>query len=189
MNFCSECGHPVEHRIPEGDDRKRYICTRCEIIHYQNPRVIVGCLITHGEQILLCRRAIEPRKNYWTVPAGFLENGETMLHGALRESREEACAEVSGEQLYRLFDIPHINQVYVFYRAQLHNGQFGIGPESLEVKLFDEQDIPWDQLAFPVVTDLLTEFLDDRKRGEYPVRVDQPGPLWAEHTGWNKKRS
>lgn len=187
MNYCSDCGKPVEQRIPDGDDRLRYICTHCDIIHYQNPRVIVGCLITRGEQVLLCRRAIEPRKHYWTIPAGFLENGETMLHGALRESQEEACAEVDGETLYRLFDIPRINQVYVFYRGELRGEHFGVGPESLEVKLFDEKDIPWAELAFPVVTDMLTEYFQDRKTGSFPVRVQQPGPLWAEHTGWNKK--
>lgn len=187
MNYCSECGKPVDKRIPEGDDRLRYICDHCNIIHYQNPRVVVGCLITEGDKILMCRRAIEPRKNYWTLPAGFMENGETMLQGALRESQEEACAEVKGETLYRLFDIPHINQVYVFYRGELKDGAFAAGPESLEVQLFDESEIPWKDIAFPVVTDLLTEYLDDRKKGVFPVRVDQPSPLWAEHTGWNKR--
>ncbi|WP_372760363.1 NUDIX hydrolase [Litorivivens sp.] len=187
MNYCSECGKPVAQRVPEGDDRLRYICDHCDTIHYQNPRVVVGCLITEGDKILLCRRAIEPRKNFWTIPAGFMENGETMLQGALRESQEEACAEVQGETLYRLFDIPRINQVYVFYRGTLKNGAFDAGPESLEVRLFDEDEIPWSELAFPVVTDLLMEYLEDRKTGQYPVRIDQPGPLWAEHTGWNKR--
>lgn len=187
MKFCSECGKAVEQKIPDGDDRLRHVCSCCNIIHYHNPRVIVGCLISQSEQVLLCRRAIEPRKNFWTIPAGFLENDETMLHGALRETQEEACAEVDNATLYRLFDIPHINQVYVFYRGELCADKYDIGPESLEVKLFDENDIPWGELAFPVVTDLLTEYFQDRKTGHYPVRVEQPGPLWVEHTGWSNK--
>lgn len=186
MNYCSECGKAVEHRIPEGDDRPRYVCDHCNIIHYQNPRVVVGCLITRQDKILLCRRAIEPRKNFWTIPAGFMENGETMLHGALRESMEEACAAVENEYLYRLFDIPRIHQVYVFYRGELRGDSYGVGPESLEVGLFEEGEIPWSELAFPVVTDILTEYLEDRKRGEYPVRISEPSSLWAEHTGWKK---
>ena len=155
MKFCSACGNPVTQRVPEGDDRPRFVCDHCNIIHYQNPRVVVGCLPVAGSRVLLAKRAIEPQKGLWTLPAGFMENGETLLQGALRETWEEAQAKVVDEQLYRLFDIPHINQVYVFYRGNLDGG-YGVGPESLEVALFEEDEIPWAQLAFPIVTDLLT---------------------------------
>jgi ADP-ribose pyrophosphatase YjhB (NUDIX family) len=119
-----------------------------------------------------------------------MENGETMLDGALRETLEEAAAKVKDEALYRLFDIPHINQVYVFYRGDL-DGDFGVGPESLESKLFSEADIPWSELAFPIVTDVLTEYFEDRKTGQYPIRVSTPSPLWAKQVGWkpNSKKT
>lgn len=181
MKFCSECAAPLREMIPEGDNRPRYVCSACDTIHYQNPRVVTGCLVTAGRQVLLCRRAIEPRLGYWTIPAGFMENGETMQEGALRETWEEAAAEVEDVALYRLFDIPHINQVYVFFRGELAGG-YGIGPESLEVRLFDEQDIPWSELAFPIVTDVLTDYFSDRQGDEYPVRVSKPSPLWAKQT-------
>jgi ADP-ribose pyrophosphatase YjhB (NUDIX family) len=183
MKYCSDCGTEVVKQIPVNDDRLRFVCPQCEIIHYQNPKVVVGCLPIAGQQVLLCRRAREPRLGFWTIPAGFMENGETMLDGALRETREEAAAKVKGETLYRLFDIPHINQVYVFYLGELDGG-FGIGPESLESKLFSEDEIPWSELAFPIVTDVLTEYFEDRKIGEFPIRVSTPSPLWAKHVGW-----
>jgi ADP-ribose pyrophosphatase YjhB (NUDIX family) len=183
MKYCSDCGTEVVKKIPIDDDRLRYVCPQCEITHYQNPKVVVGCLPTSGKQVLLCRRAIEPRIGFWTIPAGFMENGETMLEGALRETREEAAAKVKGETLYRLFDIPHINQVYVLYLGEL-DGDFGIGPETLESRLFSEDEIPWSELAFPIVTDVLTEYFEDRKTGEFPIRVSIPSPLWAKHVGW-----
>ena len=183
MKYCSDCGTQVVKQIPVDDDRLRFVCPQCEIIHYQNPKVVVGCLPVAGQQVLLCRRAIAPRIGFWTIPAGFMENGETMLDGALRETHEEAAAKVKGETLYRLFDIPDINQVYVFYRGEL-NGNFGIGPESLESRLFSEDDIPWSELAFPTVTDVLTEYFEDRKTGEFPIRVSTPSQLWAKHVGW-----
>ncbi len=190
MNYCSNCGAKLVQQIPADDDRLRHVCLECEVIHYLNPKVVVGCLPVAGDKVLLCRRAIAPRIGSWTIPAGFMENGETMLAGALRETREEADAKVKDETLYRLFDIPHINQVYVFYRGNLDGG-FGIGPESLESKLFSEAEIPWSELAFPIVTDVLTEYFQDRKTGEYPIRVSTPSPLWAEHVGWkpNAKRT
>ena len=181
MRFCSHCGHPVELRIPAGDDRQRHVCGQCNAVHYQNPRIIVGSLPVYGEQVLLCRRAIEPRRGYWTLPAGFMENGETTLQGALRETWEEARAKVSNETLYRVFDLPHINQVYMFYRGDLIAGEYGAGPESSEVALFHEHEIPWQQLAFPVVVETLREFFADRSRGEYPVRASGIDPSWR---GW-----
>ena len=177
MKFCSHCGSSVNKRIPEGDDRPRYICDSCNTIHYQNPRIIVGTVPASGDKVLLCRRAIEPRKGFWTVPAGFMENGETTLEGAVRETWEEALAKVTDETLYRMFDLPYINQVYIFYRATLANEDFGPGPESLDVKLFSEQDIPWDEIAFPVVTEVLREFFEDNRKSEFPVRVSDSKPF------------
>jgi ADP-ribose pyrophosphatase YjhB (NUDIX family) len=174
----------VEQRIPPGDDRLRFVCVHCQVVHYQNPRLIVGCLPVHGERVLLCRRAIEPRKGFWTLPAGFMENGETTLDGALRETWEEARARVAGPELYRIFDLPYINQVYMFYRADLLDGTFGVGPESLEAELFLEHEIPWRELAFPVVVETLREFFADRQRGIYPVRASGLDPSWG---GWLKR--
>ena len=182
MKYCSHCGETVNKRIPEGDDRLRYICDGCNTIHYQNPRIIVGVLPSADQQVLLCRRAIEPRKGFWTLPAGFMENGETTREGAVRETWEEAQAKVSDETLYRMFDLPYINQVYIFYRANLDQQQgFAAGIESLEVALFDEADIPWDELAFPVVADTLKEYFQDRREGHYPVRVSGVDPKWHSH--------
>ncbi|WP_339339168.1 NUDIX hydrolase [uncultured Oceanicoccus sp.] len=171
MKYCSECGHTVSQKIPKGDDRLRYVCDNCGAIHYQNPRIIVGTLPVYGDQVLLCRRAIEPRKGFWTLPAGFMENGETTVEGAVRESWEEARARLSNEKLYRLFDLSYIDQVYMFYLADLVDGEFSAGPESLDVKLFNEADIPWDEIAFGVVVDTLKEFFEDRKKGLFPVRI------------------
>ena len=179
MKYCSACGAEVSKRIPEGDDRPRYVCNDCDTIHYQNPRMIVGVVPTVADRVLLCRRAIEPRKGFWTVPAGFLENGETTWVGAERETWEEARARVANPQLYRLFDLPHINQVYMFYRAELAGEDYSAGPESLEVKLFSEADIPWGEIAFPVVTHTLREFFDDYRSGDYPVRITDIEPMWG----------
>ena len=171
MKFCTSCGDSVVLRIPVGDDRERFVCTSCELILYSNPRVIVGCVPIYKGEVLLCKRAIEPRKNYWTLPAGFMENGETTLQGAARETWEEARAKVSKLDLYRIFDVPYINQVYMFYRCDLDNGEYGVGPESLETELYREEDIPWDLIAFPVVAETLREYYRDAPSGEFPVRV------------------
>jgi ADP-ribose pyrophosphatase YjhB (NUDIX family) len=133
--------------------------------------VIVGCVPHFEGKVLLCKRAIEPRKGYWTLPAGFMENGETSPQGAARETWEEAEARVSNLELYRIFDVPYINQVYMFYRCDVDNGKFGVGPESLECGLYTEDEIPWEQIAFPVVYEALKEFFADSREGQYPVRV------------------
>lgn len=171
MNFCSNCGEHVQFVIPQGEDRERFVCRACNTIHYQNPRIIAGCLPVHREQVLLCRRAIEPRRGYWTLPAGFLELGETSSEGALRETWEEAQANVSLEGLYTVFNLPHISQVYLFFRARLLDLNYAAGTESLEVELFDEADIPWSELAFPVIRDTLRFYFQDRKRNRFPVRT------------------
>nr|WP_010131187.1 NUDIX hydrolase [Microbulbifer agarilyticus] len=167
MKFCSHCGHSVVFEIPQGDDRPRHLCHDCGAIHYVNPRVIVGVLPYLGEQVLLCKRAIEPRHGLWTLPAGFMENGETSEQGALRESWEEARASIRVDELFSVYDIPHINQVYLLYRGELTDTNFGPGPESLEVELFDEKDIPWREMAFPVMTQTLKHYFSDREKGSY----------------------
>ena len=169
MKFCSQCGETLSFHVPPGDNRERHVCTACTTIHYQNPRIITGCLATHEDAVLLCRRAIEPRHGYWTLPAGFLENGETIADGAARESYEEAHAQLTIHGLYGIFDIVYIGQVHMFYRATLDNLEFHPGPESLETRLFREDEIPWRQLAFPVNNLVLKAFFEDRKRGHFPL--------------------
>ncbi len=169
MKFCSECGKSVVHRIPEGDNLPRYICEHCDIIHYQNPKLVVGCLPVWKDQILLCKRAIEPCYGLWTLPAGFMENQESLEQAALRESDEEANANLEIENLYSIISLPHINQIYVLYRAKLLDLDFYAGPESLDVQLFSEEDIPWEQLAFKTIENTLRRFFEDRKQNDFSV--------------------
>lgn len=170
MNYCSHCGQPVSFAIPEGDDRPRYLCRSCGTIHYQNPRIVAGTLPVRGSRVLLCRRAIEPRLGYWTLPAGFMENAETTPEAAARETREEACAEVELQGLYTLINLPHINQVFMIFRGEL-KGEFAPGIESLEVALFEEQEIPWQELAFPTVERTLRHYFNDRQQEHYPLHI------------------
>lgn len=171
MNFCSECGKPVQVRIPDGDNRPRHVCDHCETIHYQNPKVVTGCIPVWEDRILLCKRAIEPRHGLWTLPAGFMENSETMEQAAMRECLEEANARVEIEGIYAIFSLPHVNQVYVLYRSRLLDLDFSPGIESLEVELFTEDQIPWSQLAFRTITHTLEFFFADRKAGEFSVHT------------------
>ncbi|WP_457674863.1 NUDIX hydrolase [Thiolapillus sp.] len=171
MKFCSECGGELATRIPDGDNRLRHVCMACGAIHYQNPKMVTGCIPVWKDQVLLCRRAIEPRRGFWTLPAGFMENNESAQEGAARETLEEANARVRVEQLYTTFNLPIISQVYLLFRGQLRDLDFFPGHESLEVELFREVDIPWDELAFPVVRETLKLFFRDRRDGHFIHRV------------------
>jgi len=180
MNYCSQCGKPVTQRIPAGDNLPRFVCDACQTIHYQNPNIVAGSLPVYGDRILLCRRAIEPRYGLWTLPAGFMENAETLEEAALRESMEEARANVHLDQLYTVFSLPHVNQVYMLYLATLLDENFSAGPESLEVRLFSEAEIPWTQLAFKTIYYTLKYFFEDRRRGEYLLhseRIERGPPI------------
>ncbi|MDZ7669134.1 MAG: NUDIX hydrolase [Gammaproteobacteria bacterium] len=170
MNYCSTCGEPVVYRVPPGDSRERYMCEHCTTVHYQNPRVVTGCLVTWQDQVLLCKRAIAPRRGYWTLPAGFLENGESAEAGALRETWEEARAQVELDDLYTLFSLPHISQIYMFYRARLTAPEYAAGEETEAIGLYREDQIPWSELAFPVVRETLEHYFHDRQRDHYPIR-------------------
>ncbi|MDB5917418.1 MAG: hydrolase [Massilia sp.] len=166
MKFCSECAHPVALAIPEGDNRPRYVCAQCTTIHYENPKLVVGSLPvweSDGElKVLLCKRAIEPRYGYWTLPAGFMENKETTAEAAIRETEEEAGANIELGPLYTLLNVAHVHQVHLFYLARLRDLDYAAGIESLEVKMFSEREIPWDDLAFPTIRKTLELFFDDR---------------------------
>ncbi len=150
----------------------RHVCQRCETIHYLNPKLVVGCIPEWEDRILLCRRAIEPRYGRWTLPAGFMENGETTAQGAVRETLEEACARVEIGELFSLVNVPHINQVHLFYRGRMLDAQFAAGIESLDTALFAEDDIPWDDLAFRSVTLCLKAYFADRKAGRFTFHED-----------------
>ncbi|MCK4951824.1 MAG: NUDIX hydrolase [Gammaproteobacteria bacterium] len=176
MKFCSQCGATVEHKVPDGDTLPRYVCDACDTIHYQNPKVVTGCIPEWEDKILLCRRAIDPRQGLWTLPAGFMENSETSSEGAARETLEEACARVEIGDLYALFNIPHISQVYLLFRARLLDLDYSPGLESLEVNLFAEHEIPWDEIAFAVVKETLQRYFKDRARGVYSLQMDDIRP-------------
>jgi len=167
IKFCTQCASPVTLRVPVGDNLPRQVCDRCGFIHYENPRLVVGCIATWEKEILLCRRAIEPRRGFWTLPAGFMENGETTTEAATRETREEACAAVIIDAPFAMINIAHINQVHLFYRGRLSTCEFAAGDESLETALMAESAIPWEDLAFQSVGLCLRQFLDDRSRGNY----------------------
>ena len=176
IKFCTACGGPVDHRIPPDDNRERAVCTACGLVQYQNPKIVVGCVPVWEDRILLCRRAIEPRKGLWTLPAGFMENGESAAEGAAREAIEEANARVEITDLYTVYSIPRISQVYMMFRGRLLDPEVSPGAESLEVKLVTEADIPWDQLAFAMVKRTLRHFLDDRREGRFVARFGDIHP-------------
>ena len=173
--FCSCCGERTVFGIPAGDTHQRRLCPACGTVHYENPKVVVGCVPVHEGRILLCRRAIEPRRGYWTIPAGFLENGETLEAGAARESYEEALARVEIGSLLAVVNVPEASQVHVFFRARLPEAQFGAGEESLEAMLVEERDIPWDELAFPSTVYALQCHLSDRETGGLQTHVTTLG--------------
>jgi ADP-ribose pyrophosphatase YjhB (NUDIX family) len=172
MKYCCQCGNAVSLRIPRGDDRHRIVCDQCEWVHYENPRMIVCTVPCYEDQVLLCKRSIEPRWGLWTVPGGFMENGETLQNGALRETTEEAGARVSLDSLYAIYNLPHIDQVHFFFLGKLLDVDFQAGKESLEVALFREAEVPWQQIAFPAVTNVLRHYFRDRQQACYPLRIN-----------------
>jgi len=165
MNFCSKCGAPVALSEVPGDSIKRFVCSVCNTIHYTNPNMVVGAMIYWEDRVLLCKRAIEPRYGYWNLPAGYLENGEKSHEGAIRETIEEAGAEIVIEGVHAVYNLPQANQVYIHFLAQLKDGSFSNGPESLETKLFLEEEIPWEEMAFSSSYFALKRFFEDRKKG------------------------
>lgn len=167
MKYCSNCGATVELRTPPGDSLPRHMCAQCGSVHYQNPKIVVGAIPEWEDRILLCRRAIEPRHGYWTLPAGFMENAETTAQAAARETLEEACARIEVCDMFTLINVPHISQVHIVYRARLLDLDFKPGIESLEVALFREADIPWNEIAFRTIAVSLRHFFEDRRRGVF----------------------
>lgn len=180
--FCAACGHAVVRRIPPGDSRERDCCDRCGEIHYVNPRPVVGTIPVWDDAVLLCKRAIEPRLGLWTLPAGFMETGETTVEGALRETLEEAGARIEMGPLFTMIDVPYIEQVHIFFRARLLDLDFAPGDESLEVRLFREDEIPWHAMAFRTVTLTLRLFFEDRARGTFCTYTRGIGPAAPIHS-------
>lgn len=177
INYCCTCAAPVSLRIPAGDSLPRHVCDACGTIHYRNPRLVVGALPVWEDRVLLCRRAIEPRLGYWTLPAGFMENQESVAEAAARETREEACAHIELGDMYTMISVPHIDQVHVIYRARLLDLDFAPGEESLEVALFEESAIPWQEIAFRTVAMTLRHFFADRQRGSFELHTEALAPL------------
>ncbi|MEM7026723.1 MAG: NUDIX hydrolase [Pseudomonadota bacterium] len=167
MKYCCYCAAELLYDIPADDNSQRYICNQCNVVHYQNPKVVTGCLPIWEDKILLCKRAIEPRYAYWTLPAGFMECGETTQEGAIRETLEEANARVEIESLFAVFNLPHVDQVYMMFKSRLLDLGFSAGTESLEVALYDEQSIPWENLAFRTIKETLRLYFEDRTEGNY----------------------
>ncbi|MTB53099.1 NUDIX hydrolase [Lewinella sp. W8] len=172
MKFCSNCGSgALEQKIPAGDNRLRKVCGNCGVIHYENPKVVAGCLPVWEDKVLLCRRAIEPGYGLWNVPSGYLENGESVSEGARREVWEEAAAKVELHYLISLYNIERINQVYLQFVGELLDGAFGVGEESLECALFTEAEIPWDDIAFTSSVFTLRRFFANRRSGEQKLHL------------------
>ena len=170
IKYCRECGSSVQYRLPDdGDQHPRAVCTQCNTVHYENPLNVVGTLPCWEDRVLLCKRNIEPRWGKWTLPAGFMELNETTSEGAARETVEEAGAQFVLQPLYAVLNVAHVGQVHLFYRAQLTSADFAPGVETLEARLFREDEIPWDEIAFRTIRETLTRYFEDRKTGVFPV--------------------
>ena len=175
IKHCRVCGASTQYRVPADDNRERAICTACGEVHYENPLNVVGTVPVWGEQVLLCRRNIEPRYGLWTLPAGFMEMGETTAEGAVRETVEEAGARIELLGLFALLNVVRAGQVHLFYRARLQGTRFDPGPETIEARLFHEHEIPWELLAFRTVHETLQRYFADRKLGRFDLHVADIG--------------
>lgn len=171
IRHCRACGQPARYEVPAEDTRERAICTACGEIHYENPINVVGTVPVWGDQVLLCRRNIEPRRGLWTLPAGFLELGESTAEGAMRETDEEAGARIELGALFTVLNVVSAGQVHFFYLARLHDTRFAPGPETIEARLFREHELPWDELAFRTVRETLRLYFADRARGRFEVHA------------------
>lgn len=171
IKHCRVCGSTVRYRMPPDDNRERAICDACGEIHYENPINVVGTVPVWGDQVLLCRRNIEPRRGLWTLPAGFLELGESTAEGALRETDEEAGAHVELQGLFTVLNVVRAGQLHLFYRARMLDTHLNPGPETIEAQLFREEEIPWDEIAFRTVRDTLRHFFADRRLGTFGVHT------------------
>ncbi|MBK7282642.1 NUDIX hydrolase [Candidatus Aalborgicola defluviihabitans] len=172
IQHCKQCGAAVVYRLPDdGDVKERAVCPVCNTIHYENPLNVVGTVPHWGDQVLLCKRNIEPRYGKWTLPAGFMEMGETTAEGAARETDEEAGAQFEMQGLFSLVNVVHVGQVHLFYRARLLSDQFKPGIETIEARLFTEEEIPWDELAFRTVKETLKRYFADRRSGHYGIHT------------------
>jgi ADP-ribose pyrophosphatase YjhB (NUDIX family) len=171
MNYCGECGKSVSRKVPQGDNLPRFVCDSCQHIHYHNPKIVAGCIPEWQGRILLCRRAIEPKLGLWTYPAGFMEIGEGTEEAAKRETFEEAKAQVTINRLHSVLSLPHIGQVYLTFIGQLIAEEFAAGSESLDVRLFERREIPWNDIAFPVVKDALRRYVEDVAAGDFHMHV------------------
>ncbi len=172
IKHCRDCGSTVVYRIPDdGDTKERAICTSCQIVHYENPLNVVGTVPHLDDRVLLCKRNIEPRRGKWTLPAGFMELGETAAQGATRETDEEAGAQIELEPLFSVLSVPRAGQVHLFYRARLLSDQFHPGYETIEARLFREDEVPWDEIAFRTVRETLLRYFADRRTGNFQVHT------------------
>jgi ADP-ribose pyrophosphatase YjhB (NUDIX family) len=169
IRFCRTCGAATAYIVPQDDQRARAVCSVCNMVHYENPLNVVGTLPVWGESVLLCKRNIEPRRGFWTLPAGFMELGETTSQGALRETDEEAGLHVELQGLYTVMSVPRVGQVHLYYRARMLDTHMSPGPETMEARLFSEDEVPWDQLAFRTVRETLKLFFAERSTGQFPV--------------------
>ena len=169
IKHCRQCGAAVAYVVPDDDNRERAVCPGCKTIHYENPLNVVGTVPVWGEQVLLCKRAIEPRYGFWTLPAGFMELGETLADGAIRETVEEAGAKIELQELFTVMNVVRVGQVHLFYRARMVDASLDPGPETLEARLFHEHEIPWDEIAFRTVRETLQHFFACRRNGSYPL--------------------
>ena len=173
MKFCNACGAEVRLTVPADDNRERHVCVSCRTVHYINPKIVTGCIVEWEDQILLCKRAIEPRYGLWTLPAGYMEIGESTVQAARRETLEEANARVEIVDLYMVINLPYVDQVYMMYRSRLLEKSFSSGAESLEVRLYNENEIPWDSLAFPAIRETLRFYYQDKNAGQFRIRTGE----------------